>query len=82
MKKVMGLGSWEELYSSKDAESMPWFYDKLDPDLEKALVDLGIKEGRFLDVGTGPGTQAIALAKMGFHVTGTDISETAIEKVK
>jgi 2-polyprenyl-3-methyl-5-hydroxy-6-metoxy-1,4-benzoquinol methylase len=32
-----------------------------------------------LDLGTGPGTQAIALARLGYVVTGTDISQGAIE---
>ena len=34
------------------------------------------------DLGTGPGTQAIALAKRGFEVTATDISETAVTKAR
>jgi cyclopropane fatty-acyl-phospholipid synthase-like methyltransferase len=33
-------------------------------------------------LGTGPGTQAIELAKMGFAVTGTDLSENAIKKAQ
>ena len=38
--------------------------------------------GNFLDLGTGPGTQAIQLSKYNFEVTGTDISQSAIEKAK
>ena len=34
---------------------------------------------RFLDVGSGPGTQAIALARRGFRVTATDLSVAAVE---
>lgn len=34
---------------------------------------------RALDVGCGTGTTAFTLAKLGFEVTGIDISETAIE---
>jgi methylase of polypeptide subunit release factors len=33
----------------------------LDPDLELELEKLKIKKGSFLDLGTGPGTQAIKL---------------------
>jgi len=33
-------------------------------------------------VGTGPGTQAVQLAQMGFDVTGTDLSQTAIEQAR
>ena len=36
----------------------------------------------FLDVGTGPGTQAIELSNMGFEVTGIDISADAIKKAQ
>jgi ubiquinone/menaquinone biosynthesis C-methylase UbiE len=34
--------------------------------------------GRFLDLGTGPATQAVQLARKGFTVTGADISKSAI----
>ncbi len=71
---------WEEVYAERPAEEMPWYYPTLDPDLEKALKDLNINSGSFLDLGTGPGTQAAELAKRGFDVTGTDISKTAINK--
>jgi SAM-dependent methyltransferase len=36
--------------------------------------------GRVLDLGTGPATQAFALAERGFHVTATDLSAHAIEQ--
>ncbi|MFQ6038693.1 MAG: class I SAM-dependent methyltransferase, partial [Candidatus Aminicenantales bacterium] len=42
--------------------------------------ELGIRSGHFLDLGTGPGTQAIALARRGFRVTAIDFSRTAVEK--
>lgn len=61
---------------------MPWFSPTLDPDLEQALRQRHITRGRFLDLGTGPGTQAIALAERGFEVTATDISSHAIEKAR
>jgi SAM-dependent methyltransferase len=41
-----------------------------------------ITKGRFLDLGTGPATQAIELSKLGFQVTATDISENAITRAK
>src|SRR5262249_4463862 len=44
----------------------------------KALDELGLRGGSALDLGTGPGTQAIQLARRGFDVTATDISEAAI----
>lgn len=70
---------WENYYREEKAESMPWYNPELDSDLKDALEKLQIKKGRALDLGAGPGTQAIALAKMGFEVTATDISETAVK---
>jgi cyclopropane fatty-acyl-phospholipid synthase-like methyltransferase len=82
MDKVMDFKTWEELYRNKDVEGMPWYNKDLDADLAKELLDRKLSKGRFLDIGTGPGTQAIALAGMGFQATGSDISESAIEKAK
>lgn len=73
-----GFPDWETLYEQKPASSLPWFHAGLDPDLDAALRARGLTAGRVLDLGTGPGTQAIELAARGFTVTGTDISKTAI----
>jgi cyclopropane fatty-acyl-phospholipid synthase-like methyltransferase len=70
--------SWEERYQHQAVESMPWFYPELDDDLRATLDDLGLRSGSALDLGTGPGTQAMQLARRGFNVTATDISEAAI----
>src|SRR5262245_57194988 len=70
---------WEERYQQQDVESMPWFYPDLDDDLEQALDQLGLQSGRALDLGTGPGTQAMQLGQRGFDVTATDISQAAIQ---
>jgi 2-polyprenyl-3-methyl-5-hydroxy-6-metoxy-1,4-benzoquinol methylase len=69
---------WEELYQEQEVESLPWFNPELDDDLENALDELELQGGSALDLGTGPGTQAIELARRGFAVTATDISEAAI----
>lgn len=73
---------WEQLYQEQAVETMPWFHEALDPDLERALPQLNLTQGTALDLGTGPGTQAIALARLGFRVTATDLSATAVEKAK
>jgi SAM-dependent methyltransferase len=57
---------------------MPWYHPDLDEDLGDALNKLGLKVGTFLDLGTGPATQANKLHERGFEVTGVDISEDAI----
>jgi SAM-dependent methyltransferase len=68
---------WDTLYRTHPGEEMPWHYPDLDPDVARALDTQRIESGRALDVGTGTGTQAIALAARGFDVTGTDISPAA-----
>jgi 2-polyprenyl-3-methyl-5-hydroxy-6-metoxy-1,4-benzoquinol methylase len=70
---------WSSLYRNQPAEALPWYYEALDPDLENALTRLGITSGEGVDIGTGPGTQAIALAERGFRMTGTDLAEAAVE---
>ncbi len=69
---------WRTLYDEQSVESMPWFNPDLDDDLAAALQSERLTSGRVLDIGTGPGTQAAELAKLGFQVTATDLSAAAI----
>lgn len=71
---------WDSFYKQNDVEVMPWYEKNLDLDLSEEIQFL--KKGNFLDLGMGPGTQAIELAKKGFRVTGSDISRSAIEKAR
>jgi cyclopropane fatty-acyl-phospholipid synthase-like methyltransferase len=73
---------WEARYREEEIEAMPWFHPDIDPDFDRILGRLGLEGGTVLDLGSGPGTQAIALARRGFRVTGTDISETAVAKAR
>jgi cyclopropane fatty-acyl-phospholipid synthase-like methyltransferase len=75
-----GSPDWEALYREQDVEKMPWFTPELDFDFAGALKDLKIRSGHVLDLGTGPGTQAIALKGLGFDVVASDISGSAIRK--
>lgn len=59
---------------------MPWFHPTLDPDIEQALQRWLPEPARVLDLGTGPGTQAIELARRGYRVIGTDVSHSAIRE--
>ena len=61
---------------------MPWYNENLDSDLENELDCRKITGGKFLDLGTGPATQAILLAKRGFNVTASDLSEAAINRAR
>jgi SAM-dependent methyltransferase len=61
---------------------MPWYNENLDYDLEEELNRRKISSGKFLDLGTGPATQAILLAKRGFTVIGSDLSESAVNRAR
>ncbi|MBW4650334.1 MAG: class I SAM-dependent methyltransferase [Kastovskya adunca ATA6-11-RM4] len=82
MNKPRQFPDWKQIYQDREVETMPWFNPDLDADLERALTDLNLNAGTVLDLGTGPGTQAIALAERGFSVTASDISEAAIARAE
>jgi SAM-dependent methyltransferase len=78
---------WDTLYKSQRVETMPWYNENFDFDLEKELDERKIIDNtndsiKFLDLGTGPATQAIWLAKRGFKVIGSDLSEAAINRAR
>ena len=73
---------WEKTYKEYNPKELPWYLDDLDPDLELELAKRNISSGNFLDIGTGVGTQAKALAEKGFQVIGVDISTNALEFAK
>ena len=74
--------SWDSLYKSQKVQTMPWYNENLDTDLEEELERRKITKGRILDLGTGPATQAMQLSKRGFKVTGSDISKAAINRAR
>ncbi|MGK4001190.1 class I SAM-dependent methyltransferase [Sorangium sp. So ce1036] len=80
MSEQRNFPDWQELYRTTPNESLPWYHAGLDPDIERALQRWQVAKGRALDLGTGPATQAFALAERGFDVTGTDLSHAAIER--
>lgn len=69
---------WEDLYRTRDVSDLPWYTPALDVDLGAALATHAKPGSRILDLGTGPGTQAIALAKRGYDVVATDIAPSAV----
>ena len=82
MKEKKVDDDWDTFYKETKIEDLPWFTKKLDFDLENEIKSRTLQKGRFLDLGTGDGTQARLLSKYGFDVTGTDISETAINNAQ
>ena len=66
------------MYEGVRPEDLPWFSPTPDADLSTTLEKLGVAPGAALDLGSGPGIHAIALAKRGWKVTAVDISPGAI----
>jgi 2-polyprenyl-3-methyl-5-hydroxy-6-metoxy-1,4-benzoquinol methylase len=73
---------WDEVYRSGPVEGLPWFTAGLDADVSAAVGGLGTEVGRLLTIGEGPGTQAIELARLGWKVTATDVSQVAVGKAR
>jgi SAM-dependent methyltransferase len=73
---------WENIYKSNKVTDLPWYNLGLDIDLQDALEKMELGSGTFLDLGTGPATQAMRLQELGFEVTGVDISEEAIRQAR
>ena len=60
----------------------PWDIGKPDFNLTETVTKTPIENCKALDIGCGTGDNSIWLAQKQFQVTGTDISEIAIEKAK
>jgi SAM-dependent methyltransferase len=60
----------------------PWDIGKPDFNLIETVTKIPIKSCKALDIGCGTGDNSIWLAQKQFQVTGTDVSEIAIEKAK
>ena len=82
MTQRKNMPDWDSFYKENKVEEMPWYEKNLDPDLEYQINSMNLTKGKFLDLGTGPGTQAIQLDKLGFEATGSDISKSAIDKAQ
>lgn len=78
--------SWERknraMYETYGENRWPWFNANLDPDIDAYLLTSGTTARDMLDLGTCSGAQAIALARRGHRVVGTEVSETALEQAK
>jgi SAM-dependent methyltransferase len=78
-----GFPEWNSLYKNQRVETMPWYTENLDSDLEEEISIQGpVHKRRFLDIGTGPATQTVQIARKGYLVTGSDISLAAIQRAK
>ena len=72
-----GKGFWDGFYADR-ARPVPFFAAKPDENLA-AYIDQGlIAPGRALDLGCGPGRNALYLASRGFEVDAVDLSPVAV----
>jgi len=72
-------GDWNQRYDTGD---LPWDTGRPDRFLEELLADGTITPCPALELGCGTGTNSIWLARKGFDVTATDISDKAIAAAK
>lgn len=71
---------WSKIYSDLSLDKIPWEI-KLPPKELVSVVDRQLipSNSSILDVGCGSGNYSIFLAKLGFKVTGVDISKEALK---
>ncbi|MCI2418880.1 class I SAM-dependent methyltransferase [Saccharopolyspora sp. K220] len=72
-----GASWWDGFYADR-AKPVPFFVAKPDESLVSYLDRGLITTGRALDLGCGPGRNALHLAAAGFEVDAVDLSPTAI----
>ncbi|GGP76074.1 class I SAM-dependent methyltransferase [Saccharothrix coeruleofusca] len=79
--------SWVDKFATVYADSplaeLSWFTASPGIELIKLVIDGVIRRGdRVVDLGSGPGVDAVFLAAQGMDVTGVDLSEQAVERAR
>jgi SAM-dependent methyltransferase len=73
-----GASSWWDSFYADRGKPVPFFAAKPDENLVSYLDRGVLARGRVLDLGCGPGRNAIYLASRGFDVDAVDISRAAL----
>jgi SAM-dependent methyltransferase len=73
------IDHWEERYRTPTPEDLPWNAGGPDPDLVRLVKTQKIPLGHALDIGTGPGHDAVFLIQEGLNVIAIDISPAAVK---
>ncbi|MFD8638454.1 class I SAM-dependent methyltransferase, partial [Streptomyces sp. NPDC059656] len=72
-----GASWWDGFYADR-SKPVPFFVAKPDESLVSYLDRGLVSPGRALDLGCGPGRNALYLASRGFEVDAVDLSPTAV----
>ena len=72
---------WDEFFSDRD-KRIPIFVNAPDENLVTYVDKEIIKGGRVLELGCGPGRNAIYLAEKGFKVDAVDVSKVSLDWAK
>lgn len=72
-----GAGWWDGFYADR-SRPVPFFVAKPDENLARHVEDGLVTAGRVLDLGCGPGRNALHLAARGFEVDAVDLSPAAV----
>lgn len=79
MDKVQKNIDMDEIYTKIPLEKIPWNIEEPPEILVELIKNENIKQYKIVDIGCGAGNYAIYFAKLGFDVSGIDISQKAIE---
>ncbi len=69
---------WDAFYRDRD-KGVPFFIDAPDENLATWVEEGRLPSGRVLELGCGPGRNAVYLASRGFAVDAVDLSSVAIQ---
>jgi len=72
-------GFWERMYPLMFS---PDRFEVAGAEAEHLVELVGVKSGRLLDLCCGPGRHAIPLSRLGFQVTGVDLSRYLLDKAR
>lgn len=80
VRSTSGSGSswWNSFYADR-TRPVPFFADKPDESLVRWVREGVLSPTRVLDVGSGPGRNALFLAENGYTVDAVDLSSAAVE---
>jgi 2-polyprenyl-3-methyl-5-hydroxy-6-metoxy-1,4-benzoquinol methylase/3-polyprenyl-4-hydroxybenzoate decarboxylase len=78
-RRVHEPQDWDAMYRDYLPEALPWHADVPDDDVLEAISRLAPPPSSVLELGTGLGTLAVALARRGHRVIATDLSDVALD---